>query len=66
MLIHKLLHIQVSLIQRCPHSRGLEWRGSTVYGGVLIPEGWNGGVPPYSTPGGWNRGVPAGASVKPQ
>ena len=35
-------------IQRCPHFRGLEWRGPTVYRGVLIIEGWNRGVPLYT------------------
>ena len=35
-------------IQRCPHFMGLEWRSSTVYRGVLISWGWNGGVPLYT------------------
>ena len=35
-------------IQRCPHYRGLEWRSSTVYRGVLITGGWNEGVPLYT------------------
>ena len=35
-------------IQKCPHSRGLEWRSSTVYRGILISGGWNGGVPLYT------------------
>ena len=35
-------------IQRCPHFRGLEWRSSTVYRGVLISGCWNRGVPLYN------------------
>ena len=35
-------------IQRCPHFRGLEYRSSTVYRGVLISGGWNRGVPLYT------------------
>ena len=35
-------------IQRCPHFRVLEWRSSTVYRGVLISGGWNGGVALYT------------------
>ena len=35
-------------IQRCPHFRGLEYRGTAVYRGVLISGGWNIGVPLYT------------------
>ena len=35
-------------IQRCPHFRVLEQRGSTVYRGVLISGCWNRGVPLYT------------------
>ena len=60
MLIHKLIYpkspqykgIEVGIeglhcIQRCPHFRGLEKRGSTVYRGVLILGAWNRGVQLY-------------------
>ena len=33
-------------IQRYPHFRVLELRGSTVYRDVLISGGWNRGIPP--------------------
>ena len=61
-------------IQRCPHFRGLEYRGLTIYRNVLILGGWNRGVSPYKEAssfqevgieyggafisGGWNKGVP--------
>ena len=35
-------------IQRCPRSRVLEERGSTVYRGVLAPGCWKRGVPLYT------------------
>ena len=35
-------------IQRCPHFRRLEYRGPTVYRGVLISGGWNIEVPLYT------------------
>ena len=37
-------------IERCPHFKGLEWRG------VLISRGWNREVSSFQ--GCWNRGVP--------
>ena len=49
-------------IQRCPHFRELEYRGSTVYRGLLTSGGWN--REDYTvyrgvlTSGGWNREVP--------
>ena len=35
-------------IQKCPHFKDLELRGSTVYRGILISGGWNRGVPLYT------------------